>query len=185
MPVPVRQYLICVNPCNCTVFRLTTLFYTDYRTRHTVSGKTVIRFQGAVCFPDQADKSWHHPCSPRTFPARAVTRHRLPDAAVSRKSDTSPALTTVRSGYLPVYRPAYPESVMRWTARCSRHHSRCGRWSAPPDARVRPFFLRQIQPRLVRRNFLIRGIHHAQTALRTGNTLNSLNVFFAAALIIR
>lgn len=48
-----------------------------------------------------------------------------------------------------------------------------------------PLFLRQIQTRLVRGNFLIRGIYHPQTALRAGNALNSLNVLFAAALIIR
>lgn len=33
-----------------------------------------------------------------------------------------------------------PGSGMRWTARCSRLRSHCGRQSAPPDARVRPFF---------------------------------------------
>ncbi|SHM68739.1 hypothetical protein SAMN05216301_2831 [Morganella morganii] len=184
MPVPVRQYLICVNPCNCTVFHRSILFYTDHRTRHTVSRNALIRFRARFVFPDQADKSWPHPGSPRTFPARAVVRCKPPDAEASRKSDTNSAQITECSGYWRVCRPAFPGSGMKWTARCSRHHSRCGRRSAPPDARVRPFFLRQIQTRLVRGNLFIRGIHHTQTALRAGNALNSLNVLFAAVLII-
>lgn len=125
------------------------------------------------------------PALPAHFPRGAAVRCKPPDAAVNQKSGTNSLRTTAHNGYWRVCRPASPEWGMKWTARCSRHHSRCGRRSAPPDARVRPFFLRQIQTRLVRGNFLIRGIYHPQTALRAGNALNSLNVLFAAVLIIR